>query len=491
MLTEGDKLEEWAINLINDYEASGKYSSSEPKRIGRFSGEIAANPEAYYELFDMARSKNLTGKQLVQAVRSIEDILLGNKNSIRNPVIKELIDSMSWNPADRRKLMSDVIHHLYAQRTGGDTLRRLSQAERKIGRNILRAEGYSWGNIDKNLLSLFRAWHTKQERLTGVEKIAAEIQGYTGTSAGLGTEKIHDRSPSSKDITGTITGATTGIEAAFGVGEDTGMLEQFKKQEAATKATMKQVQPIFNKLDKLVSKNLPKGKIIRYSPDLSQENLNLYKTILENNLEDVQRIVNEALSPFIPNKGSISLRAMDPISMAAGGSLNALKDIVADPKGAGIGALLDVLTSPEIAWQLGKGNLPEAGKVLAGETVKGAVVGGALQAVAPKLMANPITATAGVALGLKGAIDAKVAYDAAQKGFESPKAYLEENRERDQQAYVAAMGSKQDLPPGSVPKGFGIAYKNGKATIVPWGSVAGEQKVGPKIVGKPWWTLWQ
>lgn len=205
-----------------------------------------------------------------------------------------------------------------------------------------------------------------------------------------------------------------------------------------------------------------------------------------------QAEINKALAKQgLPPLTGSQLFGIDPISAGVMGGLRALKDTISDPKGVGIGALLDVLTSPEIAWQLGKGNLPEAGKELAGETVKGAVVGGTLQAVAPKLMTNPVTATAGAALGVKGAIDAKVAYDAAQKGFESPKAYLEENRERDQQAYVAAMGSKQDLPPGSVPKGFGIAYKNGKATVVPWGSVAGEKKVGPKIVGKPWWTLWQ
>lgn len=202
--------------------------------------------------------------------------------------------------------------------------------------------------------------------------------------------------------------------------------------------------------------------------------------------------INKGLSKIgLPPLTGSQMFGIDPISSAVMGGLGAIKETFADPKGVGIGVLLDVLTSPEIGWQLGKGNLPEAGKVLAGETAKGAVVGGVLQKVDPRLMTNPVTATAGVALGLKGAVDTKVAFDAAQKGFESPEAYLEENRERDKQAYVAAMGSKQNLPPGSVPKGYGIAYKNGKATTVPWGSVAGEKKVGPKIVGKPWWTLWQ
>ena len=160
MLTEGDKLEEWAINLINDYEASKNYTSSEPKRIGRFSGEIVANPEAYYELFELARSQDLTGKELVQTIRSIEDLVLGSKEKIQNPKIRTMVDSMSWNPTDRRQLISDVVHHLYAQRTGGDTLRKLSQKERKIGRGIIRDAGFEWGNVPKNLKSLFRSWHT-------------------------------------------------------------------------------------------------------------------------------------------------------------------------------------------------------------------------------------------------------------------------------------------------------------------------------------------
>lgn len=249
MLTEGDKLEEWAINLINDYEASKQYSSSEPKRIGRFSGEIVANPEAYYELFDLARSQNLTGKELVQTIRSIEDLLLGAKQKIQNPKIRTMVDAMSWNPTDRRQLISDVVHHLYAQRTGGDTLRRLSQKERKIGRNIIREAGFEWGNVPKNLKSLFRSWHTKQEKPVGAERLAMQRFGAESVMD-LPTEKVHDKLPI--NVTSTIKGATTGREAAFGVGEGYGMLEQMAQQQFRNEQVFEELDPTQKAVDEIL-----------------------------------------------------------------------------------------------------------------------------------------------------------------------------------------------------------------------------------------------
>ena len=249
MLTEGDKLEEWAINLINDYEASKQYSSSEPKRIGRFSGEIVANPEAYYELFDLARSQDLTGKELVQTIRSIEDLLLGSKQKIQNPKIRTMVDAMSWNPTDRRQLISDVVHHLYAQRTGGDTLRKLSQKERKIGRNIIREAGFEWGNVPKNLKSLFRSWHTKQEKPVGAERLAMQRFGAESVMD-LPTEKVHDKLPI--NVTSTIKGATTGREAAFGVGEDYGMLEQMAQQQFRNEQVFEELDPTQKAVDEIL-----------------------------------------------------------------------------------------------------------------------------------------------------------------------------------------------------------------------------------------------
>lgn len=249
MLTEGDKLEEWAINLINDYEASKNYRSSEPKRIARFSGEIVANPEAYYELFDLARSQDLTGKELVQTIRSIEDLLLGAKQKIQNPKIRTMVDSMSWNPTDRRQLISDVVHHLYAQRTGGDTLRRLSQKERKIGRNIIRDAGFEWGNVPKNLKSLFRSWHTKQERPKGAERLAMQRFGAESVTD-LPTSKVHDELPI--NVTSTIKNATTGREAAFGVGEGYGMLEQMAQQEFRNEQVFREMDPTQKAVDEIL-----------------------------------------------------------------------------------------------------------------------------------------------------------------------------------------------------------------------------------------------
>ena len=127
------QLEDWAVNLINDYEATLKLGASELKRTRRFSGELVANPEAYGELLDMAKSKNMSGKQLVQAIRSIETNLLD--------------ESSRGTSMSRKQLMSDVIHHFYAQRTGGDTLRKLSQTNRQQARTALRELFGPWGRL--------------------------------------------------------------------------------------------------------------------------------------------------------------------------------------------------------------------------------------------------------------------------------------------------------------------------------------------------------
>ena len=166
------------------------------------------------------------------------------------------------------------------------------------------------------------------------------------------------------------------------------------------------------------------------------------------------------------------------------------------------GAALAPLTNPDIAFQVGKGNYGEAAKQTALDTAKGFAVGGTLQALAPGLMSNPVTGLFGGALALKGALDSKVAYDAARKGYSSPEAYLEANKKADAATFTNALGDSTSryrapspsapvtrLPPGSVPRGYGIAIKDGKEVAVPWGSVAGIKKVGPKIVGKPWWDL--
>ena len=210
-----------------------------------------------------------------------------------------------------------------------------------------------------------------------------------------------------------------------------------------------------------------------------------------------------------PDLSRAALRLTDPgvgyMSVLPGGIPNprmAMQALRQTWPGWAKGAALAPLTNPDIAFQVGKGNYGEAAKQTAVDTAKGFAVGGTLQALAPGLMSNPVTGLFGGALALKGALDSKVAYDAARKGYSSPEAYLEANKKADAATFTNALGDSTSryrapspsapvtrLPPGSVPRGYGIAIKDGKEVAVPWGSVAGIKKVGPKIVGKPWWDL--
>ena len=96
----------------------------------------------------------MTGKQLVAAIRKIEQSLLD--------------ESSRGTPMSRKLMLSDVIHHMYAQRTGGDTLRKLGQPERAKARDILRESFGRWGNVPENLLSVYRSWHQKGDALKGI-----------------------------------------------------------------------------------------------------------------------------------------------------------------------------------------------------------------------------------------------------------------------------------------------------------------------------------
>jgi len=164
--------------------------------------------------------------------------------------------------------------------------------------------------------------------------------------------------------------------------------------------------------------------------------------------------------------------------------------------------VLGNVVDPEVAFQVGKGNYEEALKKGAVNTAVGAATGGTLNALFPTLMTNPVTGTFGAALAVKGAIDSKVAYDAAKQGYSSPEAYMQANQKADSATFTNALGDSTSryrapspsapitrLPPGSVPRGYGIAIKDGKEVAVPWGSVAGIKKVGPALVGKPWWDF--
>ena len=276
------KLEKWGVDLINNYETYLKAvdpKSSEHKRIGRFSGELVANPEAYGELLEMARSKGMTGKQLVSSIRKIEQNLLDEKSTGT---------SMS-----RKQLMSDVIHHYYAQRTGGDTLRRLSQSKRANVRQILRESFGAWGNIPPNLRSMARSFHLKSDALKGVELSAMERLGITKAGQ-LWTPKAHD--VVGKIVTGTR--STTG--SAEEIAAD--LSESFETQRWYNEAALKAEQPLKKGLDEFA------GSI--YDPEnMSPEDLAVRRNLFSASQEAVEEIFQKYLSPYIMETGSTRFNA--------------------------------------------------------------------------------------------------------------------------------------------------------------------------------------
>lgn len=396
------QLEEWAVNLINDYEETLRNKGVKPsgpggsefKRIGRFSGELVANPEAYVELLDMARSQNMSAHELIKAIRTIEDLILGQKKSVRDPVLRNMIESMSWNPGDRRFLISDVIHHLFAQRTGGDTLRRLSQPERMATRTELRSEFGAWGNIPKNLKSLFRAWHTQQERATGIEAETFQSFGLEPSAAGQipGTDIIHTESPSSQLITGTIPGETKADVLQ-------GLREQFRRQFRATQATMKQVTPIVDNIKQVLQPYLPKEFNLTEIEDLTNEQLALIRNVSDTPevRAKVQQAFAKGLSPYLFDKGNVTANmfAMNPASMG-------LKALMENPTGATVGALLDAYNK-ETIQKLETGDILGAGTDVAVGAGVGALVEAGAKAVGAQGLVGRIAApTAGVSIFAEG-----------------------------------------------------------------------------------------
>ena len=314
-LTELDKLEEWAVNLINDYETSGDFGGSEPKRINRFSGELVANPEAYGELLDMARSQDMSAKQLLSAIRSIENQLLDEKSI--------------GTKTSRKQLLSDVIHHFYAQRTGGDTLRRLGQANRKEVRNILREQFGKWGNVDDNLITLFRSWHGNWEKAKGLEAQALLEMGIDPNKAGqLPTIKAHQTSASSPLISGTAKGdtVTDALET---------MVPQMALQQRETSAAIEQAQPI---RDVLTEHAGGTGNTTAMSADelarqraylqASPETPNLLRRSMQAVLENSKGVarITPRIGPGIIIGGSLAaVGALSDVSAAATGTKQLLK----------------------------------------------------------------------------------------------------------------------------------------------------------------------
>jgi hypothetical protein len=265
------QLEEWAVNLVNDYEEEllrTKPKSSMHKRIKRFSGELVANPEAYGELLEMGRSQGMTGQELLNAIRRIEQGLLDEAGRGKAPSGKQM--------------MSDVIHHFYAQRTGGDTLRRLGQADRQEARAALRSEFGRWGNVPENLRSLFRAGHLNSDVLKGIEGEAMAELGVTQAKQ-LDLPKAH--TTTGKAVTGDIVGATTAKEAIEG------MRPQFEIQGRETQAAIDATQPLMTDIDKIAGST--------YSTGMSELELETRRNILSANPEQVKAAIQTRLSPFI------------------------------------------------------------------------------------------------------------------------------------------------------------------------------------------------
>ena len=314
-LTELDKLEEWAINLINDYETSGDFGGSEPKRIKRFSGELVANPEAYGELLDMARSQDMSAKELLASIRSIENQLLD--------------EASRGTKTSRKQLLSDVIHHFYAQRTGGDTLRRLGQANRKEVRNILREQFGKWGNVDDNLITLFRSWHGNWEKAKGLEAQALLEMGIDPNKAGkLPTIKAHQTSASSPLISGTAKGNTVADALET-------MVPQMALQQRETSAAIEQAQPI---RDALTEHAGGTGNTTAMSFDelarqraflqASPETPNLLRRNIQVVLENSKSVarITPRIGPGIIIGGSLAaVGALSDVSAAATGTQQLLK----------------------------------------------------------------------------------------------------------------------------------------------------------------------
>jgi len=269
------QLEEWGVDLINNYEAELQRTdprSSMHKRIKRFSGELVANPEAYGELLELGRSQGMTGPELVNAIRRIEQGLLDEAGKGRAP--------------SRKQMMSDVIHHFYAQRTGGDTLRRLGQADRQAARSALRDEFGRWGNVPENLRSLFRAGHLNNDVLKGIEAEALAEIGVTRPSE-LSLPKAHITK--GRTVTGDIVGATTAQEAIEG------MRPQFQIQGRETQAAVEATRPLMEELDVIAGST--------YSPTMSAEELAVRRNVLEANPQQVKAAIQRQFSPFIIKNG--------------------------------------------------------------------------------------------------------------------------------------------------------------------------------------------
>jgi hypothetical protein len=417
------QLEQWGVDLINNYEESLRKAGVKPsgpggsefKRIGRFSGELVANPEAYGELLEMARSKNMTGKQLVAAIRKIEQSLLD--------------ESSRGTKTSRKLLMSDVIHHFYAQRTGGDTLRRLAQSERGEARKILRDAFGRWGNVPENLLSIYRAWHQDVDPLKGVEAAAMAPEGITKAGQ-LGTSKFHATRSTSPLITSTVE-ATTAQEAVEG------MTPMFERQQKEGLAALGELQILRNQLSERL------GLEIIDPRTLSTVELAAVRNIYDANSELVERTIRENLNNYIIDGGTIR-SAVGSVAQAE----NFLKALRDNLPGESAGALFGLLLDPQMREAVEQGDSSKVGNILATDVG----LGGLANIVSDKLMKLlPVDTLAKVAPILKSGatamnVAAPVAAVSQIEGSVDPTVTRRKSVERLEQGSQADIRRKQYVP---------------------------------------------
>jgi hypothetical protein len=329
------QLEEWAVDLINNYEKELLITdpkSSQHKRIKRFSGELVANPEAYGELLEMGRSKGMTGKELVSAIRKIEQNLLD--------------ESSRGTSMSRKQLMSDVIHHFYAQRTGGDTLRRLGQADRQQARTALRDIFGRWGNVPENLKSMFRAGHLNSDILKGVEGEAAAELGIKQAKE-LDLPKAHTTKGSI--VTGTGEGITDWRGAVDFIAP------QMDIQRTEGLRALKSLQPLMDKLDAI------SGSV--YTGLESPEELKVRRDLFTAKAADVQAAIRDFYEPLVLKGGSIKLNA------------------------SGLGAIGGLVSNPEAMGKLAAGDYMGAIQSAGTEMLVGTGIEVGARALGPKVMA--------------------------------------------------------------------------------------------------------
>ena len=329
------QLEEWAVDLINNYEKElliTDPNASAHKRIKRFSGELVANPEAYAELLEMGRSKGMTGKQLVSAIRKIEQNLLD--------------ESSRGTSMSRKQLMSDVIHHFYAQRTGGDTLRRLGQADRQQARAALRDIFGRWGNVPENLKSMFRAGHLNSDILKGVEGLAA---GDLGIKQAKDLDLFKAHTTKGGLVTGTGEGITNWRDAV------NHMAPQMDRQRTEGLRALKGLQPLMDKLDAIA------GNVYTGLEDAAQ--LKIRRDLFTAKADDVRAAIREFYEPLVIKGGKINLNA------------------------AGLGAGAGLLSNPEAMGKLAAGDYMGAVQAAGTEMLVGTGIEMGARALGPRAMA--------------------------------------------------------------------------------------------------------